>query len=116
MECVRPTYADLEDYVRKKATRRVALDRTVSLAGRLYEAPVPLIGKQIILLYHDHDHDFVEVLLENRSHDLLRPLALAVHCRVKRDHHLLRLESSSTTAPTSGYFFKQKPDLEVSNS
>ncbi|CAO0824199.1 hypothetical protein DFAR_490011 [Desulfarculales bacterium] len=116
MECVRPTYADLEDYVRKKATRRVALDRTVSLAGRLYEAPVPLIGKQIILLYHDHDHDRVEVLLKNRSHDLLRPLALAVNCGVKRDHHLLRLESSSTTAPTGGSLFLQKSGPEVSNS
>ncbi|CAO0821935.1 hypothetical protein DFAR_2730043 [Desulfarculales bacterium] len=42
---------------RKRATRRAALDRTVSLTGRRYEAPVPLIGKQIILLYHDHDHD-----------------------------------------------------------
>ncbi|CAO0824700.1 hypothetical protein DFAR_840004 [Desulfarculales bacterium] len=33
---------------------------------------------------------------------MLRPLDLAVNCRVKRDHHLLRLESSSTTAPTGG--------------
>ncbi|CAO0823186.1 hypothetical protein DFAR_3500004 [Desulfarculales bacterium] len=92
------------------------LGSTVSLAGRLYEAPMPLIGKQIILLYPDHNHDRVKVLLKSRSHGLLRPLDLAVNCRVKRDHHLLRLESSSTTAPTSGYFFKQKPDLEVSNS
>ncbi|CAO0822879.1 hypothetical protein DFAR_3360006 [Desulfarculales bacterium] len=35
----------------------MALDQTVSLTGRLYEAPVPLISKQIILLYHDHDHN-----------------------------------------------------------
>ncbi|CAO0822808.1 hypothetical protein DFAR_320010 [Desulfarculales bacterium] len=27
----------------------------------------------------------VEILLENRSHGLLRPLDLAVNCRVKRD-------------------------------
>ncbi|CAO0823662.1 hypothetical protein DFAR_3820016 [Desulfarculales bacterium] len=80
----------------------MVLGRTVSLAGRLYEAPVPLIGKQIILLYHDHDLDRVEVLLENRSHGLLSPLDLAVNCRVKRNHHLLRLESNSTTAPTGG--------------
>ncbi|CAO0821960.1 hypothetical protein DFAR_2740025 [Desulfarculales bacterium] len=33
MECVRPAHADLEDYFRKRATRRVALDRTVSLAA-----------------------------------------------------------------------------------
>ncbi|CAO0823473.1 hypothetical protein DFAR_3710031 [Desulfarculales bacterium] len=56
MECGRSAHADLEDYSRKRATRRVALDLTVSLAGRLYEAPVPLISKQIILLDHDHDH------------------------------------------------------------
>ncbi|CAO0823386.1 hypothetical protein DFAR_3690026 [Desulfarculales bacterium] len=48
MECVRPAHADLEDYIRKRATRRVALAGTVFLAGRLYEAPVPLIDKQII--------------------------------------------------------------------
>ncbi|CAO0821687.1 hypothetical protein DFAR_2560001 [Desulfarculales bacterium] len=41
----------------------MALELTVSLAGRLYEAPVPLTGKQIILLYHDYDPNRVEVLL-----------------------------------------------------
>ncbi|CAO0821288.1 hypothetical protein DFAR_2220003 [Desulfarculales bacterium] len=50
MECAGPAHADLEDYFRKRATHRVTLGRTVSLAGRLYEVPVPLIGKQIILL------------------------------------------------------------------
>ncbi|CAO0824301.1 hypothetical protein DFAR_570014 [Desulfarculales bacterium] len=33
---------------------------------------------------------------------MLRPLDLTVNCRVKRDHHLLRLKSSSTTVPTDG--------------
>ncbi|CAO0824799.1 hypothetical protein DFAR_920021 [Desulfarculales bacterium] len=102
MECVGPAHANLEDYFRKRATRRMALDGTVSLASRLYEVPVPLTGKQIILLYHNHHHDRVEVLLENRSHGLLRPLDLAVNYRVKLGHHLLRLESSSTTALTDG--------------
>ncbi|CAO0821793.1 hypothetical protein DFAR_2650012 [Desulfarculales bacterium] len=100
MECVRPAHADLKDYFRKRATRCVALDRTVSLAGRLYESQAPLIGKQIIFLYHDHDPDRVEVLLESRSHGLLMPLDLVVNCKVKRDQHLLRLEFSSTTATT----------------
>ncbi|CAO0823407.1 hypothetical protein DFAR_3690047 [Desulfarculales bacterium] len=94
----------------------MALDHTVSLAGRLYEAPVPLIGKRIIVLYHDHDHDRVEVLLKNHSHGLLQPLDLAVNCRAKRDHHLLRLESSSTTTPTGDSLFLQKSDQEVNNS
>ncbi|CAO0821482.1 hypothetical protein DFAR_2390007 [Desulfarculales bacterium] len=47
---------------------------------------------------------------------MLRPLDLAVNCRVKRDHHLLRLESSSITVPTGDYLFSQKSDPEVSAS
>ncbi|CAO0824133.1 hypothetical protein DFAR_410006 [Desulfarculales bacterium] len=66
---------------------------------------MPLIVKQIILRYHGHDPDRVGVLLENRSHGLLRPLGFATNCRVKRDHHLLRLEFSSTTATTGGSLF-----------
>ncbi|CAO0819726.1 hypothetical protein DFAR_1100020 [Desulfarculales bacterium] len=116
MECVRPAHADLGKYFRKRIARRVALNRTISLAGRLYEAPVPLIGKQIILLYHDHNPDRVEVLLGNRFHSLLRPLDLAVNCKAKRDHHLLRLESSSTTATTGGSLLSQKPGPEINNS
>ncbi|CAO0820757.1 hypothetical protein DFAR_1860041 [Desulfarculales bacterium] len=116
MLCVRPAPTDLGGYFRKRAPRRVPLNRNVSLVGRLYEAPAPLIGKQIIPLYHDHDLDRVEVLLENRSHGLLRPLNLAVNCRVKRDRHLLRLGSSSTTAATGGSLFLQKLDPEVRNS
>ncbi|CAO0823990.1 hypothetical protein DFAR_4000029 [Desulfarculales bacterium] len=54
---------------------------------------------------HEWTCFLVEVPLENRSHGLLRPLDLAVNCRAKRDHYLLRLESSSTTAPTDGYLF-----------
>ncbi|CAO0821289.1 hypothetical protein DFAR_2220004 [Desulfarculales bacterium] len=45
------------------------------------------------------------VLLESRSHGLLNLLDLAVNCRVKRDHHLLRLEFSSTTATIGGSLF-----------
>ncbi|CAO0821321.1 hypothetical protein DFAR_2240004 [Desulfarculales bacterium] len=55
--------------------------------------------------YHDHDYDYVEVLLENRFHGLLRPLNLAVNCRIKRDYRLLRLEASSTTAFTDDSLF-----------
>ena len=35
--------------------RTVAKDRTMALDGRLYEAPVALIGKRVNLLYHEHD-------------------------------------------------------------
>jgi hypothetical protein len=36
-ECVSPAPKDLEDHFRKTAKRTVAKDRTVALAGRLYE-------------------------------------------------------------------------------
>jgi transposase InsO family protein len=84
MECIRPAPGDLEDYFRKRARRKAAKDRTVSLNGRLFEAPVPLIGKQLTLLYHDHDPARVEILLEGRSHGFLTPLDLHVNCRVRR--------------------------------
>ncbi len=43
----------LMDHFRKRVTRKVGKDRTISLDGRLYEAPVALIGKTVTLLYHE---------------------------------------------------------------
>jgi putative transposase len=40
LECVRPAPKDLEDFFRKRARRRVAKDRTISLNSQLYEAPL----------------------------------------------------------------------------
>ncbi|MFH1490357.1 MAG: hypothetical protein ABII06_15735 [Pseudomonadota bacterium] len=62
MECVRPSLKYLEDYFKKRARRRVAKDRTLSLNGKLYEAPVYLIGQQIALLYRDHRKDYEKAL------------------------------------------------------
>src|SRR5208337_3371094 len=45
IDCVRPDPKDIEDHFRKVAMRTVAKDRTIALGGRLYEAPVALIGK-----------------------------------------------------------------------
>jgi len=50
---LRPAPTDLLDYFRTAVTRKVDKDRTVSLNGKLYEAPLGLIGKQVMLLYHD---------------------------------------------------------------
>jgi putative transposase len=85
MECVRVAPKDLEDYFRKPARRRVAKDRTISLNGNLYEAPVALIGKQVDLLYHEHDPQRVEVFLNHQSYGMLRFVDLHINCRVKRN-------------------------------
>ncbi|MEW6328424.1 MAG: DDE-type integrase/transposase/recombinase, partial [Thermodesulfobacteriota bacterium] len=95
MECLRPAPKDLRDHFRKAARRKVAKDRTISLNGRLFEAPVPLISKQVILLYHEDEPERVEVLLNQKSYGFLTPVDLRVNCRVKRDNnHALELSSS----------------------
>jgi len=85
MECLRAAPKDLEDHFRKAARRRVARDRTVSLNGRLYEAPVALIGNQVELLYHQDDPQRVEVFFNHQSYGILRFVDLHINCRVKRD-------------------------------
>ncbi len=85
MECLRPAPTDLRDYFRKHARRRVAKDRTITLNGKLYEAPVGLIGKQVILLFHEEQSDRVEVTYNHKSYGFLTPLDLHINARVKRN-------------------------------
>ena len=85
MECLRPAPENLRDHFRKLARRRVAKDRTITLHGKLYEAPVCLIGKQVEILYHDQDEGRVEIRCAKISHGFVRPVDLHVNCTVKRD-------------------------------
>jgi transposase InsO family protein len=91
-ECLRPAPRDLEDHFRKRARRRVAKDRTVALNGRIYEAPVALVGAQVTLLYHPHDPARVECLREGHTHGMLRPVDVHVNCRVRRRQETVQLE------------------------
>jgi transposase InsO family protein len=85
MECLRPAPTDLGNYFRKHARRRVAKDRTITLNGKLYEAPVGLIGKHVILLFHEGQPDRVEVTHNHKSYGFLTPLDLHINSRVKRN-------------------------------
>lgn len=87
MECIRPAPSNLKDYFRKAALRRVGKDRTITLNGRLYEAPVPLIGKRVTLLFHEKQTDNIEIIFENKSYGMAVPVNLHVNCRVRRDHN-----------------------------
>lgn len=87
LECVRPAPPNLEDFFRKRALRNVAKDRSVALKGRLYEAPLCLLGKRVVLWYHDHDPSRVEVFWEDRSYGFLALLDERVNFRVRRDNH-----------------------------
>jgi len=115
MECIRPAPKDLEDYFRRRARRRVMNDRTIALNGKLYEAPAPLIGKYVTVLYHDHDPTRVEILLEGRSHGFLNPLDLHVNCRVRRNKESLTVEPlAHGPMPTGQLNFAPKRGENVS--
>jgi hypothetical protein len=71
----------------------VAKDRTLSLNGRLYEAPVSLIGKKVVLFYHDHDPARVEVFFEEHSYGFITLLDQKVNFRVRRLSHRIEIQS-----------------------
>jgi putative transposase len=82
---IREAPKGLDNYFRIRTIRKVDNDRTVSLAGRLYEAPVDLIGKMVTLMYHENDPARVEVFFGNVSFGMLVPLDMHVNCKVRRD-------------------------------
>jgi putative transposase len=85
LECLRPAPSNLRDLFRHTARRRVAKDRTISLNGKLLEAPVALIGQQVTLRYHEAELEKVEVFSGSQSYGFLTPVNLQVNSRVKRD-------------------------------
>ncbi len=87
LHCLKMAPNNLKDYFRARARRRVAKDRTVTLDGRLYEAPVSLIGQQVELFFHPQDPECVEIRFQQQSYGILRLVNLAVNCRVKRDRN-----------------------------
>ena len=68
LHLLRSAPKNLRDYFRVPARRKVDKDRTVTLNGKLYEAPVGLIGKTVTLLYDPKDAQRVEILLQEESH------------------------------------------------
>ena len=107
LACLRQAPKNLKDHFRKAVYRTVAKDRTITLDGRLLEAPVLLIGKRVLLLYHEHDPKMVEVFFNQTSYGLLVPVDLHVNCRVKRDRNKnTELTSSSITDYQGGGLWK----------
>jgi putative transposase len=83
---VRPAPMNLIDYFRKRITRKVDKDRTVTLMGRVYEAPVQLMEKTVTLFYHEEDLQRIEVFFKNESFGFLVPLNPHVNSRVRRNN------------------------------
>jgi hypothetical protein len=107
MECLRACPDDLKDHFRMIARRRVAKDRTLTLDGNLFEAPVQLIGQRVDLLYHRDSPKRVEVRWQQKSYGYLTPVDLKVNCRVKRDKNNQAQISSERHKPSGGKVWEQ---------
>jgi transposase InsO family protein len=110
IDCVRPAPKDLEDHFRKVAKRTVAKDRTIALAGRLYEAPVALIGRRVILLYHEHDPARVEIMHNSKTYGFAVVLDVNVNCRIKRGKDTIELQGTGTNRYGGGKLFGNDDD------
>lgn len=109
IECIRPAPKDLEDHFRKTAKRTVAKDRTIALAGRLYEAPVDLIGKQVSLLYHAHDPARVELIFAGKTYGFLSTVDVNVNYRIKRNNGITEIDAGNNPGKyIGGTLFKRK--------
>lgn len=84
LHLIREAPKDLMDHFRKRVARKVDKDRTISLDGRLYEAPVEMIGKTVTLLYHENDPSRVELLYNGTSRGMLLPLDVHINVKIKR--------------------------------
>lgn len=88
LHLIRSAPKNLDDYFRLKAERTVDKDRTVSLQGKVFEAPLQLIGKKVSLLYNPDDLGRIEVFLNNTSHGFLVPLNPHINCKIRRTSKL----------------------------
>ncbi|MBM4325198.1 MAG: transposase family protein [Deltaproteobacteria bacterium] len=102
MECLRAAPENLKDHFRIIARRTVAKDRTLTLEGNLFEAPVKLIGQRVDLLYHKDSPGIVELRWQQQSYGYLRAVDLHVNCRVKRDKNNQAQITSESHKPTGG--------------
>lgn len=102
LQLLRPAPADLRDRFRTVVRRKVDKDRSVALYGKLYEAPVGLIGNSVILRYHQTDPSRIEVFFEDRSYGFLTELNPHLNSRLRRHtgKHT-ELDPTPPTAPAS---------------
>lgn len=111
MHCIRSAPDPLSDYFRSVLLRKVNKDRTVVLNGRLFEAPVALVGQRVELHYHNANPDRVEAIWRQQSYGILHPVSVHVNCRVKRDkNNNPALDIKRATLPVSGALFESKQE------
>jgi putative transposase len=120
LHLLRPAPKNLPDFFRVRARRKVDRDRTVTLHGRIYEAPVELIEKNVNLLYHDHDPQRIEIVYQDQSYGFLVPLNPQINARIKRNKERTDIEPQPVSTPPppitksyqGGKLFERRPDDE----
>ncbi|HSW61920.1 MAG TPA: hypothetical protein VLH56_01160 [Dissulfurispiraceae bacterium] len=106
LHLIRSAPKNLDDFFRIKTERSVDKDRTVSLPGKVFEAPVELIGRKITLLYHPNDPLRIEAMF-----GWLVPLNPHINCTIRRRQKITEIvpaadnSSSSVTAYAGGRLF-----------
>lgn len=96
LSCVRPAPADLVRHFRLTEYRKVKKDRSIMLAGRLFEAPARLLDKTVELRFHPESPDDVEIFYEGLSYGTATVLDSRLNARVGRDYG----DSPPTKRPT----------------
>ena len=118
LHLLRPAPKNLSDFFRTRARRKVDRDRTVTLHGRIYEAPVELIEKNVNLLYHENDPQRIEIFCQDQSYGFLVSLNPHINARIKRNAERTHIEpqrTSELTPPTvkpyqGGKLFERRHD------
>ncbi len=72
----------LPDYFRYRGQRTVSNDRTVRLAGRLYQVPLGLAGRRVELRYETLDR--VELFVDGASKGFVSEVPLHANSRIGR--------------------------------
>jgi transposase InsO family protein len=85
MSCVRPAPTRIIDYFRMIEFRKVKKDRTFSLRGKVFEAPVVLIDKRVELKFQDEEAEAIEVFFDNRSFGFAAKLDAKINSKLGRD-------------------------------
>jgi transposase InsO family protein len=91
LHLIRTAPNNLDDYFRLRTPRTVDKDRTVSLLGKIYEAPVELISRKVILVYQPQDLHRIEVFHNDKSYGFLQPLNPHINCTIKRRHKITEI-------------------------
>ena len=118
LHLLRAAPKNLHDFFRTRARRKVDRDRTVTLEGRIYEAPVELIEKNVTLLYHPDDPLRVETFFQDQSYGFLVPLDPHINARIKRHKERTDIEPEQSSPPAppvtpayqGGKLFERRPD------